>query len=453
MATLGKTAERLADRKGSALTRADVEALLGQREWAKDARRITVGRLFYVDLLRAVKRYARGFTKDERESLRSDALLWLTERTEHGEPRNEYGEVAIAPETGKVFQLGAKGELPLRRDWLDENGRPTMGAWRAMKAAIQASADAPRRIGKAPANVIPMEGETLGLLAEREQRAEALEDRSAVIIDANALDLARVLGLPENGGRALIAKAFALSLDECADEWNVSRETAESAISKGKRILASRYPEPFDLLESLRAGVIALSAIREDSAREAIREYVRFPQDETLEREALKAARDWQSGKRQLPPQRAAIISALVRNLARGNLEAEDVAARAELIAECLGRLLRAEAKRASDNVRKGKRVGVGGKVPMGGTQPLDLGGVRTFASPFEDEQAKARERLERMHAEREQIAERRAYFAAHPTDWVEADAPKAPINTRRASSAPPAPMYETEAWSKGIKL
>lgn len=448
--TLGDLARIAEAREQSSLTRTDLDALGGLADWPTDPRRISVGRLFYVDLPAAIRRYVKGYTKDERETLRTDALGAL-----------------VAREEWRGMPLGGVKELPYRRDWLEPTGHLglSIGAWRAMHAALRhatktQSAYAERKASETetPTDPIGDAPGTLGELAERRDYAGAWASRSALVMEASLEEFTATLGVSKNGARALQRAAHNLSDAACAHQWGLSVASVPVVLSHGRKELDSKFPTPFDLIDSLRAAQVALEAIREDGARESILEWVRNP-SERAEHEATGAARIYLSyrwsGKDGMPDAGRAMRSALVKLLSRYESDPDTVATRARVIAESIGRVLTAEEARAK--ARKGTGgTHLGGKVSASGTgHPL---AGPTFKSTGEHPDAEWLAAWENVSDARIAHAirrARRAYYNAHPDDWSAARAPyRAPDGLRFMQGHPDnphAPRAEGAAAKAGF--
>src|SRR4051812_40742187 len=131
---------QLVARSQSKLTEADRESLTSG-DWADDVGRISHGRLFYVDLPKAIaaraaarkaKKQGGGLSKDARESLKTDAAMLLVQWADARAVRVVRGEYL---NTGKLIcNLGGAGNLPFKRDWLDADGaeKISLAAWDAM---------------------------------------------------------------------------------------------------------------------------------------------------------------------------------------------------------------------------------------------------------------------------------------------------------------------------------
>lgn len=306
------------------------------------------------DLRAVVRTVSRGFTRDERETLATDAAVLIYRWPEHG---------------AEHFPLGGAEDAPLLRDWreLDETGRATgrltEGAFRAARAAVKQAAQSPA-VADRPAEEVPTEAVALGVLAEtdaEQRRADAnlyapLPSRDAPTI------LGELLSLPEAACRVLVADAWRLTPDDCAELWGVARASVARILTRGRTQVRHAYPDGAELLADLaecapryRAqvqarAVVALSEYRDgwstaDEARDAVAAWRETgarmaPQARALEGAAQSAVR---RATGHWAPDRAAVLGATVR------------------------RLVSAEEKRA----RQVAQVAKLGAAPMRGTVPM----------------------------------------------------------------------------------
>lgn len=215
----------------------------------EDARRITVGRLFYVDLPKAVRKYGRKYSKDERETLRTDALLWI---------------------------IRQDGSPPLRREWIETDSRGarlTQDAWNLLRRALRAAEDSRELRTQVAARQVEEsieEHESWGAYAER---VDVSEDAPCPVPDASAERVAAFMGLPLAAGRALIFRAWNLSPDIASEEWGITRESVQATVSKGAGIVRKRYPESRDLLSALRDAGAAMRQTARDDCETALEDF------------------------------------------------------------------------------------------------------------------------------------------------------------------------------------
>lgn len=415
-ASLARKAQ-LDQARETSLTMAD-ESSLTSGQWEDDARRVTLGRLFYIDLPIALKLKARGFGKSDRETLKTDALLWIVGR-----------------EQARNLPLGPSGKTPLRRDWLDSDGTHGLsaGAWQVLEAALRAAAESPTEYArlKTAKRELPTD-----LWTDEETRSVADAESMRAYADGwqadyapawTASDLGRAMGLSKNAARTLERAHLGMSDARCAHEWGIGMEGVKKIVQRGRKELATRYPEPSDLREAVLAANAALVAMREDAARETILDYRSSPDDAAipvygprnkLAAEADLAANEYLAYARNLPLQKRAMLSALTRLLTRGETDPVKVADRAHLLADGITRQLAAERLREAENVRKGRRGILAGKFDSASDAPLPPGLERKWSNAEgEDSEIRAnRAAVAQIRAERESGD----YFPARPA--TEAD-------------------------------
>lgn len=389
-ASLGKLALQEQARETS-LTYAD-ETSLTTGEWIEDARRVTLGRIFYIDLRVAMKRYARGFGKSDRETLQSDALLWIVARDQ----------------VESKLPVGPAGKSPLRRDWLDAGGDCglTSGAWKVLLTALHGAANSPSEYArlKVAKRELPTDLWTDAESASEGERASMAAYEESWTTDYapewSANDLGMAMGLTTNAARALEMAHLGMSHARCAHEWGVGMEGVKKVLQRGRAELKARYHDsPGELIEAVLAAKAALVAIREDAARETILEYRQRPDDADARHEAELAASEYNAYARHLPLEKRALIGALTRLLARTETDTVSVQERAHLLADSIGRQLVAERLREAENVRKGRRGILAGKCAPGTDRPLPPPLPRVWKNTGEDSEIVANRRAIQVRA------------------------------------------------------
>ncbi len=313
------------------------------------------------DLRAAAKRLRLGLSKDERDDIATDALLILCRWTTQG---------AKAP-----LYISPRGELPLRRSWYDVERRtvihskrgaagtrpaPSDQARRAMSAAIlQASrdrnTDAEQRLSAAAAQLelqstddgrsaAPLAAQALVDYWRSAERAPSLPDTDQAELWSDAL------GVSTTAARSLTARAYRMSVDDCAEQWQVSKSSAENILSAGGKELTKRYPEPSELLDALRSIAPTVRELLATRAYQALRDLsLGYADGPKAIVNAERAVNEWRAAVGAVPMERRAIELAAQRaGWLPENISASDY----------LTRLLRAEQRRAR---RSAERAGSGG--------------------------------------------------------------------------------------------
>lgn len=376
-----------AEQTRSSLRPEDLESLRSG-DWATDDRAISAGRL-YLDCARTVPYLTKGFGRRDRQAIANVAAAYIAEHTPFRVDRHEQLErQARARATASrgpnraarvsryidLLEAGADAPqpaygLPLRREWLDSDGRPTEEAWRLMRVAIRHGARALKAGSSAQTTL--MDGESLAAMAERAGDSTETEGGTVfgALADARADDLATVLGLPLNAARAIehdalitryigsipadatederttgVKMAASLALDSIAGRERISRAGLQVAISRGHSILRERYPEPRELRAALEDACSALRAMATDRLALALSDYANGWATEADAREALDAYRSTYAG---MAPSRSALERAFIRHAMRAGLPASVAVERAPLISLWATRLMRAEQGRA----------------------------------------------------------------------------------------------------------
>lgn len=321
-------------------TKADLAAA---RENRPDPRRVPIQRM-WIDTGRAAGRWAPRFKRDDRETLRTDALLWILRRDAQGS-----GSEAI--------DLGPVGSLPLRRDWLADDGQPTPRAWRALHAAIRAAVEAPGFRGmireretvsvadsERDASAIDI-GATIDASAMAQSERVADADVALSLPDADAPEvLAELLSVSLDAARAITARAHpALSPAELALAWNCKPSSVAVALSRGAKQVLKRWPDSCDLLDALADASDRYALQVEATATLALAEY---RAGETTRERAELAVAQWRRSSAGIPAHRLALLTAARRAAERRKRGAYG-SARAERVALSVARLIPAEARRA----------------------------------------------------------------------------------------------------------
>lgn len=246
-----------------AVTTADVERARSG-EPITDPRAVSIGRLF-VECRAISRQRGKGIGRSEIESVAAEMVLRIVER------RHPIG--------------GVEGALPPRSRFLDpDTGRTSREGRNVLLSALSATLDAPRLWRETPVQEEPTEPGDLPL-AQAAQR-EAVEERreGAVSVDASAEEIARVLDITGDAARVIEAGAsflqeaetrqgrltWRIDIGAASAAWNVTRETAQVSISRGKKALRDRYPDPADLFSALEAASGAVVEMRADAAGEAL---------------------------------------------------------------------------------------------------------------------------------------------------------------------------------------
>lgn len=335
------------------------------------------------DLRRRVKLHTRGFSKDERSDIATDAALILMRWTKQGSKAPIY--------------LGQPGELPLRQAWFDVEKRVTIKdgassrpapndrAEKAMRAAIlQAARD---RVGDSESALANAQRATISQaarasvsdpdskteladriaelaevstdadstgesLAQASLRAEqAKADQAPRLPDSDSADLlADAMGISLSAARTLIARNWRLSTAQQAELFDVSTSRAENIMSAGSKELLSRYPDAGELLDAIDA---AGPAIRERLATRAYQRIAalasrRYWEDlPKLLAAAELAVNEWRASMTELPMEQRAIELAAMRIG-----WSERIGASAYVL-----RLLEAETVALRDGIRRGFKL------------------------------------------------------------------------------------------------
>jgi hypothetical protein len=290
-----------------------------------DCRRAEWGQVLR-DLRAVVRTVSRGFTRDERETLATDAAVLIYRWPEHG---------------AEHFPLGGAEDAPLLRDWreLDETGRATgrltEGAFRAARAAVKQAAQSPT-VADRPVEEVPTEAVALGVLAEEDaEQCRADENLYAPLPSRDAPTiLGELLDLPEAACRVLVADAWRLTPDDCAELWGVARASVAPILTRGRKQVRHAYPDPAELLADLAEAapryraqvqaraVVALSEYRDgwctaDEARDAVAAWRETGARMADHARALEAAAQGavRRSTGRWAPDRAALLAQTIRRL------------------------------------------------------------------------------------------------------------------------------------------
>jgi hypothetical protein len=340
----------------------------------RDCREVTIGRL-YVDLSKMVDDAARKFSTDDRETIRTEALLLLLRWPSHGAAGRtlDLGAARLEARMRRIANtaptaalrcsrwidlaeiLLANGSLPLRRDWIDPaTGYASDAARRAMRAAIkQAAADRQVVAELAPAAEIPTDGLDISRMIE----AEAISSAEAIRIpDAAAPEIiAAHMRCSLDAARAILARAYpAANVTELAASWRISRAAADNALNRGAAWIRANYPDPIDLLTALDAAAASYRDQTERDALLALLDYREYRDARDLEAAKLAVA-NWRGASAGLSTDQGAILSAARAAIRRhGGQYGSELA---ERIAASAPRLIAAE-QRATSRSSRVKRYG-----------------------------------------------------------------------------------------------
>lgn len=345
-------------------------ALRGELSQAEHAarehpRRVTVGRVFYVDLVAAMRGpHFKRYGKSGRETLRTDALLWIAERetlapairAADRAPNRGASVVAYLRAVESVSRLDYAASMPRKSEWLttDAHGRPILSdyARRTLNTALSVARSRPETVAerKQAERVSPVDPSHTGAgslaeLAEREQR-EA-EPETGAYPEHGATLIARAMGLSENAGRALIYDAHGMTPDDAAEAWGIARASVAARVSEGRSVVRASYPDPRELLDAIRDAAGAVREYLRDDAERVIGDY---RDGYASASSATEAASEWRAEVAGMAPERRALTLAALARGAGSDL--------AERIAASLPRLYSAEQRRMRAHSDKRARGG-----------------------------------------------------------------------------------------------
>lgn len=410
-ATLAALAERVGDGETrSSLTATDLAALRGEIGWAPDDRRVSPGRV-YVDARLAADRFlrGRGWSKTDRETAAADAVAWIARRIGEREPdlaarleaRLAARRAALSAPTPARQSLAAiaaverlaaeRGEIgaamPLRREWLADDGRLSDAAWRTLRRAVNDCARSLSTTGAAP-DEAPTDPIALGLLAEREAERRGEPEPESGAMDVDASELAPLLGLSRAASialesRAAIALALgadigpkdaaAMALDDLAERHDIARSRAASYVSTGAAELAERYPHPRELVQALSAAMEARRAIALDGLGLALSELASYPSAERRA-DALSALSEHELLSARRPAHVRALELAALRAYIRAGATGSAALVAAPDVARWISRLLSAEQARMRRLADRGARLSLAAPISReNGQQRLAL--------------------------------------------------------------------------------
>lgn len=358
------------------VTRADLRAATRSNEPATDYRTISVGRLT-LDVRRAVSRWSK-YRKTDAPIVEARALMLILQWPEHGSPPSaEYPRAELTDLGGRdaermAWRLASMeptpsartlrafvelerilrvGTLPARRVWLDAERRDrngaamlTRGAMRALRAAVKQAGEDLRAELESDKRETPS-GDALDFSELIERDAETVSVSRLPRVDMPET-VARLMDIPLDAARALVARAFPEQIAELAELWGMAHKTLEVALSRGRVKLRDRYPTVGALLDAVDAMADAYRAELERDATLALLETLTRPDSAP---DAHRAVLAWRDAQRYLPDAERAELDAARAALQRHarNLDAETRAELADRIARSSRRLMLTEQRRA----------------------------------------------------------------------------------------------------------